>query len=170
MNSQLILAAFAVVGLVSCMDSAVVSKPEEDGKDGVQIVVNYLTGQQNDYSKLMDRVKTLEEDVDRLKSNPGNVNSGGGSATNGVDCGCPPGPPGPVGPSGPRGPSGPVGPPGVSGRTGATGFTGLGGRGGYTGATGRPGYDGRTGATGRDGQTGATGRQGQTGATGASGN
>ncbi|ELT93195.1 hypothetical protein CAPTEDRAFT_223995 [Capitella teleta] len=168
MNSLWICAAVAVVGLVSCQDRAMVgNNPKPEGDDGVQIVVNYLTGQQNDYSKLMDRVRSLEADVNRLKSsNPGNVNSGGGSATNGVDCGCPRGPPGPVGPSGPRGPSGPAGRPGIYGRTGATGLHGQTGVDGATGATGRMGYAGSRGDTGATGATGQMGQDGRTGATG----
>ncbi|ELT93288.1 hypothetical protein CAPTEDRAFT_226368, partial [Capitella teleta] len=156
----------ALVGIVSCEDGAVVYEAGDDDS-GVQVVVNYLTGQQNDYTTLTGRVQSLEAQVNRLKNNMASGASGQ-TVENGEDCGCPRGPTGPPGPAGPRGPSGPVGPPGVSGRTGATGYQGQDGRNGGTGATGRSGQSGQTGRTGRTGATGQRGSMGRTGATGAS--
>ncbi|ELU10975.1 hypothetical protein CAPTEDRAFT_195484 [Capitella teleta] len=173
MNYLWIVAAVAVV---SCEDSSmpagsnVAPDPTQtvaDGKDGVHIVVNYNSGNENDYSTLMDRVKALEAEVDNLKVL---IDAPVEGPSNTIDCACPPGPPGPVGPSGPMGPSGPAGPPGIPGGTGATGSRGPSGRSGVTGVSGATGIDGADGARGRTGATGFTGPMGRTGATGATGN
>ncbi|ELT96586.1 hypothetical protein CAPTEDRAFT_188405 [Capitella teleta] len=168
MNSWVFIAC-AFVGFVSCQDS-VSYEPNDAGKDehGVQIVVNYLTGQQNNVASLQKRIAILEADVDSLKFAVA-AGNGGGSQTGNRDCGCPAGPPGPTGPTGPRGYPGNYGRTGATGPVGATGFTGYYGRTGATGATGSTGRGGGTGSTGRTGATGQPGITGRTGATGAIG-
>ncbi|ELU05333.1 hypothetical protein CAPTEDRAFT_221304 [Capitella teleta] len=155
MTSFCMLLATLLVGFVSCQNpggergvvyqspSGGAPQPEDGG--GVQVVVNYLTGQQNNYDDLMKRVQILENEVDNLKHKASTSTSVG----NAEGCTCRPGPPGYPGPAGPAGPAGPVGPPGpagISGRVGSTGATGWYGR---TGATGQPGSNGRTGNPGR---------------------
>ncbi|ELU04139.1 hypothetical protein CAPTEDRAFT_219587 [Capitella teleta] len=173
--SYCMLLAVLLVGFVSCKSAGdergvVYQSPGGGGADpedsGVQIVVNYLTGQQSNYDELVMRVQVLEAEVEDLMSRA----SSSTSVSNAEGCTCRPGPPGypgPVGPIGPTGARGPPGSPGYPGRVGSTGSTGWYGR---TGATGQPGSYGRSGNPGRTGATGATGAtgyRGQTGSTGA---
>ncbi|ELU10456.1 hypothetical protein CAPTEDRAFT_186771 [Capitella teleta] len=105
MNSWVFIAC-ALVGFVNCQDS-VSYEPNDAGKDehGIQIVVNYLTGQKSNVASLQKRIAILEADVDNLKVAVA-AGNGGGSQTGNRDCDCPAGPPGPTGPTGPTGPRG----------------------------------------------------------------
>lgn len=149
MEAIQIIAYLSLLALANCQERMaqampMVNVPDQNKDRGVEIIVNYLTGQKDNYTSLLKKVQDLEAQVADLVSN---ARSYTGSTNDGnTNCGCPRGPVGPVGPSGLPGPIGPVGPPGPTGYQGSRGERGAVGG---TGATGATGQDGRSGATGR---------------------
>ncbi|ELT90249.1 hypothetical protein CAPTEDRAFT_191461 [Capitella teleta] len=110
MEAIQIIAYLSLLALANCQERMaqampMVNVPDQNKDRGVEIIVNYLTGQKDNYTSLLKKVQDLEAQVADLVSN---ARSYTGSTNDGnTNCGCPRGPVGPVGPSGLPGPVGP---------------------------------------------------------------